>query len=111
VALDSLVPHQIVRCPSDFAALTSAWYCAALFTWQSRPLALASRCSAGTPDSPVAHRTVRWIIVERAMEFPRVAGLKLYDLVHRTLSGSTPDSPVRQSSTHSSPFALIKLSP
>jgi hypothetical protein len=33
--------------------------------------ALDSRC-------PLAHRTVRWIIVERACVFPRVAGLTLY---------------------------------
>jgi hypothetical protein len=44
--------------PSDFAALTSARYCSALFTWQSRSLVLDSHCSAGTPDSTVAHRTV-----------------------------------------------------
>jgi hypothetical protein len=29
-----------------------------------------SRCSAGSPDSPVAHRTVRWIIAEAALDFP-----------------------------------------
>jgi hypothetical protein len=29
-APDSLVPHRTVRCPSDFAALTSARYCDAL---------------------------------------------------------------------------------
>jgi hypothetical protein len=34
---------------SDFCRDTVA----TLFTWQSRPLALDSRCSAGTPDSPV----------------------------------------------------------
>jgi hypothetical protein len=42
----------------------------------------SSRCSAGTPDSPVAHRTayrtVRWIIAECASRNPRVAGLRLY---------------------------------
>jgi hypothetical protein len=51
--------HRTVRCPSDFAALTSVRYCASLFTWQSRPLALASRCSAGTPDSPVNYSGAR----------------------------------------------------
>jgi hypothetical protein len=70
-----------------------------------------SRCSAGTPDSPVAHRIVQWIIAERALEFPRVAGLELYGLVHRSLSGGTPDILVRQISAHSSPFAPIKLCP
>jgi hypothetical protein len=45
--------------PSDCCALTSAF---ALFTAEhlcSRPLEPVSRCSAGSPDSPVAHRTVR----------------------------------------------------
>jgi hypothetical protein len=34
-----------LTCCSDF--------CAALFIWQSRPLRADSRCSAGSPDSPV----------------------------------------------------------
>jgi hypothetical protein len=46
--------------PSDFAALTSAAHCSRGRYFCSRPLALDSRCSASTPDSPVAHRTVRW---------------------------------------------------
>jgi hypothetical protein len=37
----------------------------------SRPLHW-SRCSAGTPDSPVTHRTVRWIIAERLSRNPKV---------------------------------------
>jgi hypothetical protein len=49
------------------AALTSA---AVLFILQSRPLRADSRCSANAPDSPV---------------------------VHRTLSGGTPESPVNYS--------------
>jgi hypothetical protein len=32
-----------------------------------------SRCSAGTPDSAVLHRIVRWIIAEWLPEFPKVA--------------------------------------
>jgi hypothetical protein len=48
-----------------------------------RPLqstvAMASRCSAGAPDSPMAHRTVRWIIAERRFWNPKVASLKSYD--------------------------------
>jgi hypothetical protein len=35
-----------------------------------RPLALYSRYSAGTPDSPVLHRTIRWIIAERPPRIP-----------------------------------------
>jgi hypothetical protein len=59
-------------------------------------IALGSRCTAGTPDSPVAHRIVRWIIAERLSKFSKVASLKEYDPGHRTLSGGTPDSPVHQ---------------
>jgi hypothetical protein len=33
----------------------------------------------------LAHQTVQWIIAEHALEFPRVAGSELYDLVHRTV--------------------------
>jgi hypothetical protein len=99
--------HRIVRCP-----LTSALWLLACTVHRgrcfcSRSLALESRCSATSPDSPVAHRTVRWIIAERALEFPRVAGFELYGLVHR--SGGTPDSPVRHFSVHSSPFCSNKI--
>jgi hypothetical protein len=55
---DSSVPHQTVWCPSDFAVLTSARYCAALFLLSESTVGADSRCSAGTSDSPVAHRTV-----------------------------------------------------
>jgi hypothetical protein len=63
----------------------------------------SSCCSAGTPDSPVCtrhcpvlHQTVRWIIAERPPIFPKVESSASSSLVHRTLSGGTPDSPVRQ---------------
>jgi hypothetical protein len=35
-----------------------------------------SRCSAGTPDGPVTHRTVRWIIAERGLWNPKVKSLR-----------------------------------
>jgi hypothetical protein len=44
----------------------------------------------------LAHRIVRWIIAERPLNFPKVASSASSALVHRTLSGGTPDSPVRQ---------------
>jgi hypothetical protein len=72
----------------------------ALFTLQSRPLCTDSRCSAGAPDSPVAHRTVRWIIAELRMGKPNLKSLSWFTLVHRTLSGGTPDSPVRKTRAH-----------
>jgi hypothetical protein len=77
----------IVRCASDSAALTLR----ALFLCQrllQSTVAQVSRCSAGAPDSPVAHRTVWWIIAECACENPRVAGWTQY-------GSGAPDSPVR----------------
>jgi hypothetical protein len=72
----------------------------ALFTVHCRLLQTTvgafSHCSAGTPDSSVLHRTVRWIIAEWLPKFPKVSSSEWFSLVHRTLSGGTPDSPVRQ---------------
>jgi hypothetical protein len=48
-----------------------------LFTLQSQPLRAGSRCSAGAPDSPVAHRTVRWIIAELRLRNPKVKSWRL----------------------------------
>jgi hypothetical protein len=50
----------------------------------------------GTPDNPVLHRTVRWIIVEWLSKNPKLSSSQLISLVHRTLSGGAPDSLVRQ---------------
>jgi hypothetical protein len=72
-----------------------------------RPLAWATRrariarptvalAAVGSPDNPVHHRTVRWIIVVRRQTFPRVACSPEAGLAHRTLSGPPPDSPVCQ---------------
>jgi hypothetical protein len=40
--------------------LTSAANCSAVRGTVQSTVAPKSRCSTGTPDSPVAHRTVRW---------------------------------------------------
>jgi hypothetical protein len=94
-----LMWHRTVRCDTgqSGAPLTvcfNIWF--ALFTLQSRPLRVGSRCSAGTPDSPVCTRHVRWIIAERRLRNPKVKSSSWSTLVHRTLSGGAPDSPVRQ---------------
>jgi hypothetical protein len=65
-----------------------------LFTLQSRPLCAGSRCSAGAPDSPVAHRTVRWIIAELRLRNPKVKSWRLIlpgapDTVRCARPGST----------------------
>jgi hypothetical protein len=100
---DSPVVHRTgtVHCPVHLLApaLTlraQSTYCSVV----SRPLnltvALATVAPLGTPDSPVLHRTVRWIIAEWLPRNPKVASSEWISLVHRTLSGGTPDSPVRQ---------------
>jgi hypothetical protein len=99
-----------VRCAfwhcSDFCA-----HCSALTARCRRPLALCSRYSAGAPDSPVLHRTVWWIIAERLPEFPKVASLESGSLVHRTLSGGTPDSLMRQTRAHFGSLLLSLFEP
>jgi hypothetical protein len=73
----------------------------------AEPLAQATRrpqiarptvalAAVGSSDSPVHHRTVRWIIVVRRQIFPRAACSPEFSLAHRTLSGAPPDSPVCQ---------------
>jgi hypothetical protein len=86
-ALSSCGTGQSV-CHSDLLLWLLSRYCAELFTRQSRPLHADSRCSAGTPDSPVAHRTVRWIIAELHLGNPKLRSLSWFTLVHRTLSGA-----------------------
>jgi hypothetical protein len=91
--------------PSDFCALTSV---GTLFTTEcfcSRPLAPVSRCPGGSPDSPVAHRTVRWIIAERAPGIPESGWFGGW------LALRTGQCPVRQKSAHSSPLLHFLLSP
>jgi hypothetical protein len=61
-------------------ALTSTRVCThcllSLFICR-RPLARSSYCSAGTPDSPVLHRAVRWIIAERLSQIPEAGKFDL----------------------------------
>jgi hypothetical protein len=77
---DSPVVHRTgpIHCPVRLLApaLTSAragTHCSLSLFLCRWPLARSSCCSAGTPDSPVLHRTVRWIIAEWLLEFPKLA--------------------------------------
>jgi hypothetical protein len=45
---------------------------------------------------PLAHQTIRWIIVVRRQFLPRATSSPEASLAHRTLSGAPPDSPVCQ---------------
>jgi hypothetical protein len=78
VAPDSPVPHRTgtVQCPMSLwrAALTlrALFFTVALiFSFCRRPLREVA-------VAPLSHRTVRWIIAERAMRNPRIASLRLY---------------------------------
>jgi hypothetical protein len=62
VALDSSMSHWTLSGAPLASALTSA--CTVHVSGST--VARVSRCSAGAPDSPVAHRTVRSIIAECA---------------------------------------------
>jgi hypothetical protein len=89
--------YSLSGAPSG-AALTSTRagaHCSLLLFHCRRPLALCSRYSAGTPNSPVLHQTVRWIIAEWLPEFPKVASLELGSLVHWTLYGAPDQGSLR----------------
>jgi hypothetical protein len=60
-----------------------------------RPLVRVAVAPLGTPDSPVLHRTVRWIIVEWLPEFPKLSSWRESTLVHRTLSGAPDQGSLR----------------
>jgi hypothetical protein len=82
------VAHQTctVECPVRHFA--RAWLLRALarIKWLCRwPLARSSRCSAGSPDSPVYTGHVRWIIAKQIPEAGEF--LSCSPLGHRTLSG------------------------
>jgi hypothetical protein len=85
-----------VRC-AFWLCSDSGAHCSAFNAFCRRPLARSSRCSAGTPDSPLLHQTVRWIIAERPPEFPKVSSSELESLVHRTLSGAPDQGTLRLS--------------
>jgi hypothetical protein len=135
---DSPVVHQtsIVHCPVRLLApaltlsMQSA-YCSVVSRPLNSTVALATvaplgtpdspvlhrtvQCytgqSSATPDSPVLHRTVRRIIAEWLPKNPKVASSEWVSLVHRTLFGGTPDSPVRQTRAAFCCFAPFFLNP
>jgi hypothetical protein len=91
------VDCTVCRC-SDSSTHCSALNAFTVDHWREvavAPLAHRTvRCDTG--HCLVLHRTVRWIIAEPPPIFPKVASSSSSALVHRTLSGGTPDSPVRQ---------------
>jgi hypothetical protein len=92
-----LLWHRTVRCPSDFCSdiLKSTVHFAESTVARREPL-----LRWHTGHYPVLHQTVRWIIAEVRLGNPKVKSLSWFTLVHRILSGGTPDCPVRQTRAH-----------
>jgi hypothetical protein len=67
------------RLSSDF------WHCRLRAQSSSRSLSEVDRCSVVSPDSSVAHRIVRWFLVDELCEFPRATS-------SRGASARAPDS-------------------
>jgi hypothetical protein len=116
--------HQTVRCASHVTQPLGFWRFRSLELWQlgapDRHCSLSSAPSSCSDSvrtiralftfagdcwsrplrflavAPLAHRTVRWIIAERLSRNPKVKSLIRSPMVHRTLSGDTLDSLVRQ---------------
>jgi hypothetical protein len=80
--------HWTVRC-TNWSLEQST--CHAKIAWP--PVAQAT---VDSPDSPVHHQTVRWILAVRRRRIPRAASSPRTSLAHRALSGAPPDSPVCQ---------------
>jgi hypothetical protein len=115
---DSPVVHRIVTVHCSVRHLRLLWllraqsaHCSVSLFLCRRPLVLYSRCSSGTPDSLVLHRTVRWIIAERPSQILEASKFQWSSLVHRTLSGDTPDNPVRQTRAHFGCLLLFLFEP
>jgi hypothetical protein len=92
--------HRAVRWP-----LTSARHCLTLCAFAVDRWHAGSRCSAGSPDSPVAHQTVRWIIVERAQKKPKNGLFVCW------LAWCTGQCPVHHFSAHPMSCSNFWLSP
>jgi hypothetical protein len=108
---DSPVVHRTgpVDCPVRLLtpALTSAHagaHCSTFIVLYRRPLARIA-------IAPLAHRTVRWIIAERPPKFPKAGKFRGDLLVHWTLSGGAPDSPVRQTRAAFGMLCCLVLNP
>jgi hypothetical protein len=84
-----LLRHRIVRCHirQSGAPLTyCSDFCAALFICQSRPLRTDSRCSAGSPDSPVNYNGACLRFLESGWLTPvRSWCTGHYPVAHRTV--------------------------
>jgi hypothetical protein len=93
---DSPVVHRTVPVHCQVRLLAPALtlralsaHCSRTVHFCRRPLVLLVVAPHGTPDSPVNYSGV-------APKNPKLSSSEWISLVHRTLFGGTPDSPVRQ---------------
>jgi hypothetical protein len=95
-----ILAQMTVAAPSQLAHRTlSGAPCRPLARATCRPRIarpIVALVAVGSPDSPVHHRIVWWIIAVRRQIFQRAACSPESSLAHRTLSGAPPDSPVYQ---------------
>jgi hypothetical protein len=84
----------------------SAAHCSFVLQLLQSTVARSSRCSAGAPDSPVNYSGVR----PKKPESGWFSPVRTW-CTGRTLSGGTPDSPVRQTTAHLVSFAPLNWIP
>jgi hypothetical protein len=96
----------IVRCAIWLCADSGAHY-SAFNAFCKRPLARSSRCSAGTPDSPMRHRTLSGATPDSPMNYSGVASRIPEGEQFGVGVPGAPDSPVRQTRAH---FSCLLLS-
>jgi hypothetical protein len=80
-----LLLHRTVRCNLTLQIVFWLLRCRLRRSHCSRPLGEDDRCSFVSPDSLVAHRTVRWFLVSARWENPRAAS-------SRSAPARAPDS-------------------
>jgi hypothetical protein len=95
--------HRTVRWPLTSALWLLLRHCSSLFICAVDRWHAGSRCSAGSPDSPVPHRRVRWIIAEHACWIPESGW---FESVRARCTGHCP---VRHFSAHSKSLLQIWL--
>jgi hypothetical protein len=93
------------RCP-DFIA-----HCSALNAFCRRPLARSSRCSAGTPDSPVRQRTLSGATPDSPVNYSGAASRIPEGEKFGVGVPGAPDSPVRQTRAHFGCLCSLSLNP
>jgi hypothetical protein len=97
---DSPVVHRTVsvHCPVRLLAPTLtlralSTHCSVHCSLLQRTVGAVAVAPLGTPDSPVQHRTVRWIIADWLSKNPKLSSSELISLVHRTVRCARPGKP------------------